>query len=63
MHRKQQELGEAALQLARDGKLSEPTLDPLVASIEEQDKHLSELREQLVEVQGTTSQPTAPPTS
>jgi len=33
IRRKQQELGEAALQLARSGKLSEPTLDPLVAAM------------------------------
>ena len=58
---KEQELGAAALKLARAGKLSDPTIDPIVQSIEDQEKRLTELREQLAEMQSGGSQPTASP--
>jgi hypothetical protein len=54
IRRKQQELGEAALQLARDGKLSDPAVDGIVEEIGGQETKLAELREQLAEVQGAT---------
>jgi hypothetical protein len=52
LRRKQQELGEVALQLARDGKLSDPAVDALVASIDEQEARMAELRAQVTEIQG-----------
>jgi uncharacterized protein with GYD domain len=48
-----QTLGEAALQLVRDGKLSDPALDSAVKSIDEQETRLAELKEQLAEAQNS----------
>ena len=60
IRKKQQELGEVALQLAHEDKLKDPTVDPIVEAIDEQEKKLADLREQLAEVQGTGSQTTTP---
>ena len=48
-----------ALRLARDGKLSDPTVDPIVSAIDEQEARLAELRGQLAEVQRGASEVTA----
>jgi hypothetical protein len=57
IRRKQQELGEAALKLARDGQLSDPSVDPIVEVIGEQEKHVAELQEQLAQVQAGEAAP------
>jgi hypothetical protein len=56
IRRKHQELGEAALELARQGKLSDPAVASVVSAITEQEASLAELREQLAEGQGSRSQ-------
>lgn len=54
---KQRELGEAAVKLAQEGKLSDPTVDPIVQSIAEQEQRIAELRNELAAVQGSASPP------
>jgi hypothetical protein len=54
---KQLELGQAALELARDHKLSDPGIDPLVEAIGDQEARLTELRDQLAEMAGTAPHP------
>ena len=53
IRRHQQELGEAALKLIRDGKLSDPSLDGAVKSIGEEETRLAELKDQLAEAQSS----------
>src|SRR5438105_2548083 len=51
LRQKKQELGDAALELIRAQKLTEPSFDPILQGISEHEARLAELRAELAELQ------------
>jgi hypothetical protein len=58
LRNKQLELAHVALELARDQKLSDPAMDPIIEAITEQETRLADLRDQLAELSPTVPQTT-----
>jgi hypothetical protein len=60
IRQKTRDLGESALALIREGKLTEPTFDGIVAEIAQLEARLAELRAEQAEIQSATPGPPAP---
>jgi hypothetical protein len=54
IRRRKGELGEAALKLCREGRITDPDLAVIVEGISDEDAKLAELREQIAQVRETT---------